>query len=121
MLIYKRANVAAKNASGATPLLLAAAQWSGRLTNDQETTLELLSESPNIELNEQAGFQKRTALLQAAALASPSAVRVLVEKGADCFIRDSNGKTARDLASGIDESQWGDEKAEILAFLSEKK
>jgi len=45
---------------------------------------------------------------------------MLLEKGADHSILDSDGKNARDLASGLDETQWKDEKAEILALLEER-
>ncbi|KAE8384287.1 hypothetical protein BDV23DRAFT_189374 [Aspergillus alliaceus] len=121
LLLFRGALVNAKNQAGATPLLLAAAQWAGPLVADQKTILDLLLQKPDINLNEIAGVQRRTALHQAAFRASTTAVVMLLEKGADISIKDSEGKTARQLASKLDTTKWKDEKAEIIQLLDEKK
>ncbi|PLB38569.1 ankyrin repeat and protein kinase domain-containing protein [Aspergillus candidus] len=121
LLLFRGAFVNAKNQAGATPLLLAAAQWAGPLVADQKTILDLLLQNPDINLNETAGVQRRTALHQAVFRASTTAVEMLLEKGADISIQDSEGKTGRQLASTLDETKWKDERAEIIRLLDEKE
>ncbi|OGM45876.1 hypothetical protein ABOM_006044 [Aspergillus bombycis] len=121
LLLFRGVLVNAKNQAGATPLLLAAAQWAGHLVTDQKTILDLLLQEPNINLNEIAGVQRRTALHQAVFRASPTAVRMLLEKGADISIKDSEGKTAQQLALTLDSTKWNDEKAQIVQLLDKRK
>ncbi|KAI9035688.1 uncharacterized protein KD926_003132 [Aspergillus affinis] len=120
LLLFRGASVNAKNQTGATPLLLAAAQWAGPLVADQETILDLLLQSQGIKLNENAGVQRRTALHQAVFRATPLAVGKLLEGGAAISTKDSEGKTARQLASELDKTKWQDERAEIIRLLDEK-
>ncbi|PKY08618.1 hypothetical protein P168DRAFT_301286 [Aspergillus campestris IBT 28561] len=120
LLLFRGALVNAKNQAGATPLLLAAAQWAGPLVADQKTILDLLLQNPDINLNEIAGVQRRTALHQAVFRASTTAVEMLLEKGADISIQDSEGNTGRQLASKLDETKWKDERAEIIRLLHQK-
>ncbi|KAK1145088.1 hypothetical protein N8T08_004519 [Aspergillus melleus] len=120
LLLFRGASVNAKNQAGATPLLLAAAQWAGPLIADQETILDLLLQSAGIKVNENAGVQRRTALHQAVFRATPLAVEKLLEGGAAISIKDSEGKTARQLASELDKTKWKDERTEIIRLLDKK-
>ena len=121
LLLFRGASVNAKNHAGATPLLLAAAQWAGPLVADQKTILDLLLQKPDINLNEIAGVHRRTALHQAVVRASTTAVEMLLERGADISIKDSEDKTGRQLASMLDTAKWKDEKAEIIRLLYGKE
>ena len=121
LLLFRGASVNAKNHAGATPLLLAAAQWAGPLVADQKTILDLLLQKPDINLNEIAGVHRRTALHQAVVRASTTAVEMLLERGADISIKDSEDKTGRRLASMLDTAKWKDEKAEIIRLLYGKQ
>lgn len=118
MLLYKGAKINAKNSFGLTPLSMAATQWGSQLSEDQETVLELLLQSPDVKVDEKSGIGMQTALHQAVLHASPSAVKILVNFNVSTSIRNSDGKTAVDLANGLDKKKWKEERKEILDILN---
>jgi serine/threonine protein kinase/ankyrin repeat protein len=120
MLLYKGAEINARNSFGLTPLLMAATQWGSQLREDQETVLKLLLQSPDVQVNEKSGMRKQTALHQAVLHASPSAVKILVDFNVSTSIRNADGKTALDLATDLDGKKWTEEKKRILEILKSK-
>lgn len=98
MLLHKKADVNAKNASGLTPLLLTANQFKHPLSNDHTILLRLLLESEGVSVNDKAGVNEQTALHYAVLAGSPVAVRLLLAHGADPGCRDSKGDNALALA-----------------------
>ncbi|KAK5704430.1 hypothetical protein LTR97_003448 [Elasticomyces elasticus] len=65
MLIHRGADVNAVNASGITPLLVAASQWVGELIDEQAMILEYLLEQKEIDVNVRGGSPQASALHQA--------------------------------------------------------
>ncbi|KAM3424870.1 hypothetical protein BST61_g6847 [Cercospora zeina] len=94
LLIHKGADVNAKNASGTTPLLMAANQWRGKLSDQQEGMLRYLLDAEKIDLDAKGGTLGRTALHHAAAAGCAVALDMLLESGADKTVQDKNGKNA---------------------------
>ncbi|KAL4919219.1 hypothetical protein BDW62DRAFT_46982 [Aspergillus aurantiobrunneus] len=117
MLLYKGANINAVNSIGLTPLLLAATQWTGPLSSDEEVMLEILLRAPGIELDRTSGSLQRTALHWAVLRCSPSAVRLLMEKGADASMKDSDGKNPIEICHSADSKKWRDERHDIYSLL----
>ncbi|KAF2232423.1 hypothetical protein EV356DRAFT_253066 [Viridothelium virens] len=64
MLLHKGADVNARNASKVTPFLLAANQWRGPLSQEQETVLELLLRSRNVYVDATAGESEQKVPIQ---------------------------------------------------------
>jgi ankyrin repeat protein len=98
MLLYKNADVNAKNSSGTTPLLAAAGQWQGELTENQDSILKFLLQKGAV-VDERAGTNGRTALHQAIVAGAASAVRILLEFGASPNLTTKDGENALGLAS----------------------
>lgn len=121
MLLYKGAKINARNSFGLTPLLMAATQWRSQLSEDQETVLKLLLQSPDVQMNETSGRNMQTALHQAVLHASPSAVKILVDFNINTSIRNSFGATALDLAIDMDGKKWKEEKEKILDILNARE
>lgn len=94
LLIHKGADVNAKNASGTTPLLMAANQWRGKLSDQQERMLRYLLDADKIDLDAKGGTLGRTALHHAAAANCAVALDMLLESGADKSVQDKDGSTA---------------------------
>lgn len=96
ILILRGAEVNAVNASETTPLLLAASQWDGDLTDEQAMILEYLLEPDEIDLNTKGGSPCASALHLAVRAGSPLAVEMLLESGADVASLDDKNKTPLD-------------------------
>ena len=117
MLLYKKANVNAKNASGSTPLLLTANQFQSNLTKDHVTLLKLLLETEGIAVDEQAGVNEQTALHYAVKAGAPAAVELLLAHGASPHCKDSAGQDALVLAMQTASGQPREDHIEIMARL----
>ncbi|CAO2648656.1 Nn.00g079230.m01.CDS01 [Neocucurbitaria sp. VM-36] len=98
MLLYKKANVNAKNASGSTPLLITARQFQTPMTKDQKDLLRLLLNTEGILVNEKAGVNEQTALHYAVKAGVVWAVEHLMKHGADPTCQDYKGRGALALA-----------------------
>ncbi|KAL4879459.1 hypothetical protein BJY04DRAFT_193481 [Aspergillus karnatakaensis] len=61
--------------------------------------LGFLLKAEGIQLNLTSGYLRRTALYWAVLRCSPAAARLLLNRGAERSIRDTEGKTALDLAA----------------------
>ncbi|KAL4929706.1 ankyrin repeat domain-containing protein [Aspergillus undulatus] len=119
MLLYKGANVNTVNSFGLTPLLIAATLWSGQLTSDQEVILDILLKNPANEIDRTSGLLKRTALHWAAVRCSPSAFRLLLDRGADETIKDAEGATPQDMYS-LNTQKIRDEERDKINALSDR-
>jgi ankyrin repeat protein len=97
MLLYKSANVNAKNAAGTTPLQITANQFRGEMTANHALVLDLLLQY-GANVDERAGVQCRTALHWAVCSGTAHAVQVLLERGANVASTDSTGHDAIGLA-----------------------
>ena len=94
ILIYKGADVNAKDDSGSTPLIKAAKSY----RNEYEITdglRSLLNHNADLEAKDLDGM---TALHWAVKQGLPDVVELLVEKNANTEAMDNNGKTPLDLA-----------------------
>ncbi|KAJ4991925.1 dual specificity mitogen-activated protein kinase kinase 1 [Stagonosporopsis vannaccii] len=98
MLLYKKANVNAKNAAGSTPLLIAAHQFHKLMTKDQMDTLNVLLRAQGILVNVKAGVKEQTALHCAVQAGVLWAIERLLKHGADPTCRDSKGRDSLALA-----------------------
>ncbi|PPJ49862.1 hypothetical protein CBER1_04976 [Cercospora berteroae] len=94
LLIHYGADVNAKNASGTTPLVMAASQWRGELTDQQERVLRYLLDAEDIDLDAKGGTLGRTASHHASATGCAVALDMLLESGADKSLQDKDGNTA---------------------------
>ncbi|KAM0719463.1 hypothetical protein Q7P37_005368 [Cladosporium fusiforme] len=94
LLLHRGANINATNASGTTPLLMAASQWQLYLTSEQRLILTFLLEHDSLKVNAVGGSFGRTALHQAARVGCVGAIVMLLERGADVLLRDKDGKSA---------------------------
>ncbi len=117
MLLFKRADVNAKNASGSTPLLLTATQFCNPMTRDQKEVLLVLLKTEHIQLNEKAGVKEQTALHYAIEAGVPWAVEQLVKYGADLACVDSKGRSASVLAGELAEAWVEEDRESILSLL----
>lgn len=113
MLLYKNANVNAKNASGSSPLLVAANQFHNPMSKEQMDLLNILLSTEGICVNEKAGVKEQTALHYAIHAGVPWAVGKLLEHGADASCKDSEGRDARSLAN-ICAEKWTPEDRKII-------
>jgi serine/threonine protein kinase len=123
LLLYRGANVNAKNASGTTPLLIAASQWQVELSPPQKTTLAYLLEARDLKIDATGGSFDRSALHQAAKAGCYDAVDMLLEKGANVLLRDKLGKTASTLCLEATKSGGPKQAAEcshVLSILEER-
>lgn len=110
LLLHRGAKINAKNASGTTPLLMAANQWKPSLTVEQRYILSILLDHGNLEINAVGGSFNRTALHQAAKVGCVDAVQMLIDGGADVRLEDKNGESALSLC----EAFVGDGKPELV-------
>ncbi|KAK0639454.1 ankyrin repeat-containing domain protein [Cercophora newfieldiana] len=97
MLLYKGADVNAKNSAGATPLQVAANQFRGEMGSNHAEVLDLLLRHGAM-VDERAGALGRTALHLAAASGTAHAVEVLLKHNASVTLKDTNGLDAMSLA-----------------------
>jgi ankyrin repeat protein len=93
------ANIETRNASGRTPLMLAA------LKGQTETVRSLLAKGADINARDAVGM---TALMWAAFGGNIVIIETLIENGADVHIKDNSGNTAL---------HWGRDHAEVVARL----
>lgn len=98
MLLFKKANVNAKNAAGSTPLLIAAHQFRNPMAKDQMETLDVLMTAEGILLDEKAGVEEQTALHYAVRAGVPWAVEKLLRNGADTACCDKKNRNTLALA-----------------------
>lgn len=117
MLLHRKADVNATNASGLTPLLLTANQFKHPLSNDHTTLLRLLLECDGVSVNDKAGVNQQTALHYAVLAGSPVAVRLLLAHGADPECRDSKGENALALAREKLSERASEEGVDIVVQL----
>lgn len=97
MLLYKGADVNAKNCAGSTPLQLTANQFHGELSPDHAKVLDLLLKS-QASIDERSGALQRTALHLAVVSGTAYAVRLLLNHGANPSLLDAEGKNSMQLA-----------------------
>lgn len=117
MLLYKKADVNAKNASGTTLLLLTANQFQGPLANDHTILLKLLLETTGLAVDEKTGFNEQTALHQAVRSGTSAAVDLLMEHGASPYCKDSQGNDASAIAIQNAPSHLLEEHVDIMIQL----
>ncbi|KAI9686825.1 MAG: hypothetical protein M1820_010545 [Bogoriella megaspora] len=117
MLLHKGANVNVRNAAGVTPLLLAANQWRGAMSQEQGTVLELLLSHRELDINATAGSTDRSALFIAVAAGSPNAVIMLLNKGADLGDECSPQRSAMTIAKENERNMPKDVYDEIVGHL----
>ena len=111
-LLHKGADVNVRNASGKTPLLLAANQWRKWLSLEQETVLKLLLAKKGIDVDAVAEPQQRTALHLACIAKSENAASLLLKHNADPQRKDKQGRNASELLkTNYDSSSAEIEKA----------
>ena len=94
LLIHKGSDVNARNATGTTPLLMAANQWRRKLSDQQELMLRYLLHADGIDVDATGGILSRTALHHAAAAGCALALEMLLESGASTSVLDKEGKDA---------------------------
>ncbi|KAF2216699.1 hypothetical protein CERZMDRAFT_92771 [Cercospora zeae-maydis SCOH1-5] len=73
---------------------MAANQWRGKLSDQQERMLRYLLDAERIDLDAKGGTLGRTALHHAAAAGCAVALDLLLESGADKTVQDKDGKDA---------------------------
>lgn len=117
LLVHRKANVNAKNASGTTPLLMAANQWKGRLSDQQERILAFLLTSENLNINAVGGTLRRSALHYAAGAGCATAIDRLLERGADPKLRDKEGNNAYNILKGVQENGAVNEESQVMLDL----
>lgn len=88
MLLTRGALVNEPNGSGMTPLMLAANAWSLKMSSRQNQVLKFLLDA-GVKVNER--YCGTTALHHAASNLCERAVSLLLDKGADASIKDSEG------------------------------
>lgn len=120
MLLHSGADANAKNASGTTPLLIAASQWRGQMSLEQEMVLYYLLQSREIIVDAQGGSLYRSALQYACAAGCALAVEMLLEKGAGVQIRDKKGLGAMAVLEAAKENLEKDVVEEIENMLTSK-
>ena len=124
LLLYRGANINAANASGITPLLMAASQWKSSLTVEQRSILSFLLENKDLEINAMGGSFNWTALHQAAKVGCVDAVQMLVDRGADIHLRDKHGKSALSLCeahTSDDSDELGEHFTQACKILRERE
>jgi serine/threonine protein kinase/ankyrin repeat protein len=124
LLLYRGANINAENASGTTPLLMAASQWKSSLTVEQRSILSFLLEYENLEINAMGGSFNRTALHQAAKVGCVDAVQMLVDRGADVRLRDKLDKSALSLckaSTGYNDSELAEQFMHACEILRDRE
>jgi ankyrin repeat protein len=94
MLINKGADVNVRDTTDTTPLILAANQWRGDLTENQKSMLEQLLSAKTLAVNFQGGSELCTALHYAAKAGAVVAVKALLDCGADAQLRCKRDRTA---------------------------
>jgi ankyrin repeat protein len=97
MLLYKGADVNAKNNSGSTPLQITANQFRRELSADHAEVLDHLLQY-KADVDEPAGALRRTALHWACIAGCAQAVTSLLDAGADVAKTDTDGRDALGLA-----------------------
>jgi serine/threonine protein kinase/ankyrin repeat protein len=119
MLIFKKANVNAKNAAGSTPLLVAANQLHNPTTKDQKDLISILLQTDGVFVNEKAGVKEQTALHYAVNAGVYWAVDMLLEYGADPTCKDSEDRDALALAQSWTEENTlkSDDRESIVSRL----
>jgi serine/threonine protein kinase/ankyrin repeat protein len=124
LLLYRGANINAENASGTTPLLMAASQWKSSLTVEQRSILSFLLDYKDLEINAMGGSFNRTALHQAARVGCVDAVQMLVDGGADVRLRDKHGETALSLCEAFtdhDENELAEQFMHACEILRDRE
>lgn len=110
MLLFKKANINAKNAAGSTPLLIAANQLHNPTTKDQKQLMSILLHVEGILVNEKAGVKEQTALHCAVNAGISWAVDMLLEHAADPACEDKEGRNALALAqTHAEDDHWSSE------------
>lgn len=119
LLVFKGADVNARNASGITPLLMAANQWqsASNRTVEQDLMLEYLLQSDKLDVDAKGGSLERTALHQAVAAGYVWAVGELVGRGASLELQDNKGSDAIAIAQSVQELMGGNEFEEIMNII----
>jgi serine/threonine protein kinase/ankyrin repeat protein len=119
MLLFKKANINAKNAAGSTPLLVAANQLHKPTTKEQKQLMSILLHVEGILVNEKAGVKEQTALHYAVNAGVSWAVDMLLEHAADPACEDKEGRNALKLAQiHAEDVNWSSEDREgILSRL----
>lgn len=117
LLIHRQADVNAKSSSGTTPLLIAANQWKGRLSDQQERILAFLLAAENLEVDVVGGTLRRSALHYAAAAGSATALDRLLEKGADPNLKDKEGNNALRILKNAQSSGAENEDFQVMLDL----
>ncbi|KAG9204880.1 hypothetical protein G6514_010114 [Epicoccum nigrum] len=115
MLLFKKANINAKNAAGSTPLLIAANQLHKPTTKDQKHLMSILLHVEGILVNEKAGVKEQTALHYAVNAGVSWAVDMLLEHAADPACEDNEGRNALTLAeTHAEDDHWSSEDRESI-------
>jgi serine/threonine protein kinase/ankyrin repeat protein len=110
MLLFKKANINAKNAAGSTPLLVAANQLHNPTTKDQKLLMSILLHAKAILVNEKAGVKEQTALHYAVNAGVFWAVEMMLERSADPTCEDKEGRNALTLAQACaEDDNWSPE------------
>ncbi|KAJ8112116.1 hypothetical protein OPT61_g5443 [Boeremia exigua] len=115
MLLFKKANINAKNATGSTPLLVAANQLHNPTSKDQKQLMSILLHAKGILVNEKTGVKEQTALHYAVNAGASWAVDMLLEHDADPASEDKEGRNALALAQiHAEDDNWSPEDRDSI-------
>lgn len=120
MLIHRGALVNEPNGAGITPLKLAATGWNDKVSDNQTEVLRFLLRG-GVNVNELSGDQGFTALHTAAFCGCESAVKLLLNKNADSWVKDTLGRTPCHVAGEVAEKMTLETHSNIMNMFLEAR
>lgn len=118
MLIHRGALVNEPNGAGITPLKLTATGWNDKVSENQIEVLRVLLKG-GVNVNELSGEQGFTALHTASFCGCESAVKLLLEKKADPWVKDKSSRTPCHVAGEAAEKMTLETHSSIMNMLLE--
>ncbi|KAJ4352476.1 uncharacterized protein N0V89_007824 [Didymosphaeria variabile] len=119
LLLHRKADVNAKNASGLTPLLVTTKQLRRPLAPDHISLIDLLLSTNGIKVDEKAGVDQQTALHQAVKAGIWEVVEQLLQHGADPCCTDKAGQDAFSLARRHEKEHTEEDHIHVMDALNE--